>query len=265
MSNLLEKSVANEDLALDVVKLPSKGLLYPVDHPFHGCDSVEFKAMGAFEENILATPALIKKGTAINTLIQSCLMNKAVDPSSLIVGDKSAILLSIRNSGFSSEYRAQTSCPDCGFKFKHKFDLSKIQYKFLSQSPVSPGENLFSFVLPKTKRNVTFKLLTDGDDLDIAKTQEARKKLTEIEIDTTVTDRLTAQIQSIGSTTDKGQIAKAVLSMKSLDSRPLREYIHSIEPDMIFEEEISCKHCGAKEVHPIPLGVEFLWPKFNSK
>lgn len=268
MSNLLEKTVTGvqiDEVPVDIVKLPSKGLLYPHDHPFYGVDSVEFKAMAAPEENILATHALIKKGTAINTLIKSCLINKAVDPSSLIIGDKSAILLAIRNSGFTTEYRAKTTCPECGKSFKHKFDLGKIQYKFLSQTPVAEGQNLFAFTLPASKRNVTFKLLTDGDDLDIAQTQEGRKKISESEIDTTITDRLTVQIQSIGPITEKDAIARAVRKMATLDSRPLREYIQSIEPDMIFEEEISCRHCGVKEVHPIPLGVEFLWPKFNSK
>lgn len=266
MSNLLEKGPSSsEELPLDVVKLPSRGVLYPTDHPFHCVESVEFKAMGAPEENILATPALIKKGTAINTLIRSCLTNKAVDSTSLIIGDKSAILLAIRISGFGTEYRAQTVCPECSKKFKHKFDLSNVQYKFLTAEPVTSGQNLFSFVLPHSKRTVTFKLLTDGDDLDIAKAQENRKKAFDAEIDTTITDRLQAQIQSVDSITDRDRIAKIVKTMRTLDSRPLREYISSIEPDLIFEEEVSCKHCGATEVHPIPLGVEFLWPKFNNK
>lgn len=265
MANLLENKGAGSEIPLDVVKLPSKGLLYPEEHPFHHLESVEFKAMGTFEENILASTALIRKGTVINTLIKSCLSNKLVDPSSLIIGDKSAILLAIRLSGYGSEYKAKTTCPECNKAWKYVFDLSGIEYKFLSQEPVNPGANLFSFVLPGTKRQVTFKLLTDGDDIDISKTQEARKKNTEIDVDTTITDRLVTQIVSIGSISDKDQIAREVKKMSLKDSRPLREYIHSIEPDLLFEEEVSCKFCGSKEVHPIPLGVEFLWPKLNSR
>lgn len=267
--SLLEKSSAtndnNSDIPLDIVKLPSKGLLYAEEHPFHNVESVEFKAMGAFEENILASTALIKKGTAINTLIKSCLMNKLVDPSSLIVGDKSAILLAIRISGYGPEYKAKTNCPECNKQFKHVFNLGNVQYKFLGKEPVNPGSNLFSFILPGTKRQVTFKLLTDGDDVDVAKTQENRKKTSNVEVDTTITDRLLSQIVSIGTITEKDAIAREIRKMSLKDSRPLREFIHSIEPDLVFEEEVECKFCGAKEAHPIPLGVEFLWPKLNSK
>lgn len=265
--SLLERGHSSDggEVPLDVVKLPSKGLLYPEDHPFHNVESVEFKAMGAFEENILASNALLKKGTAINTLIRSCLMNKLVDPSSLIIGDKSAVLLAVRISGYGPEYKAKTTCPECNKTFKHVFDLNKVEYKFLGKDPVTPGQNLFSYMLPHSKRQVTFKLLTDGDDVDIAKTQENRKKVSDIEVDTTITDRLIAQIVSIGTIAEKDAIAKEVRKMSLRDSRPLREFIHEIEPDLVFEEQVECKYCGAKEGHPIPLGAEFLWPKLNRK
>ena len=40
-------SVLNFSIPTEIVDLPSKGLLYPSDHPLHGKDSVEIRHMTA--------------------------------------------------------------------------------------------------------------------------------------------------------------------------------------------------------------------------
>ena len=65
-NNQLSFSVPTE-----FVDLPSKGLYYPENHPLHGVDSVEIKHMTAKEEDILASESLIRKGVAIDRMLQS--------------------------------------------------------------------------------------------------------------------------------------------------------------------------------------------------
>lgn len=250
----------------ELVPLPSKGKLYPEEHPLFAEESVQIKAMTAAEENILTSPALMKKGTVIDTLIKSCLLNKSIDPKTLLAGDKSAILLAIRITGFGPEYIMRTSCPECSHVFEHAFDLSKIEIKELSADPSVSGKNLFSYVLPKSKKTVEFKILTSGDEADILETQDRRKKALKksgigTEVDTNVTDRLLKCIVKIDGSEDKKTIEKFVYSMPVYDSRSLREYIRSIEPDVLFKQEVECPNCDAVEIHDVPIGMEFLWPK----
>ena len=251
-----------DELPTDVCKLPSKGLIYPKDHPLHCKDCVEFKAMGTEQENILATPALLKQGTVLNVLMKSVLIDKSIDTESLLMGDKTALLVSIRISGFGKEYHSSFSCKSCGEEQKYTFDLSKSQIKPLGDDPVAPGENLFEFDLPKSKKKVKFSLLTDGDDTEIAKTQQNRKKAYRNSIiDRTITDRLLLAIKEIGGKTDDAYIAKYVeKAMGAYDSRKLRKHMAEIEPDIILKEEVTCRHCGDTDDRHVTMGYEFFWP-----
>lgn len=255
------------DIPFDVVPLPSEGKLYGEDHPLYGESDIKIKAMTTVEEDILTSKALIRKGEVVDELLKSCIVNKSVDPAELLVGDKSAVLLAVRISGFGVDYRMKTTCPECDTTFEHDFNLSSCRVHKLAVEPISPGKNLFKFVLPKTKREVLFKLLTAGDEADVAKTQEARRKALKkatgrvSEVDTNVSDRLTKCIVQIGKEKDKGKIATLVKQMPALDARALRQYINEIEPDMTMVEEVKCPHCGSIEEHDIPMGIEFLWPK----
>src|SRR5260221_13383200 len=89
------------------VALPSKGVAYPTTSPLFRCESLDIKAMTASEENILSSRALLKKGTAITALLRSCITNKTVDPDEMLVGDRNAVLVAVRVSGYGAEYEAE--------------------------------------------------------------------------------------------------------------------------------------------------------------
>lgn len=269
--DVLGKSNGGEALPFELVKLPSKGKLYPQEHPFHNCEAVDIKAMTAHEENILTTPALLKKGTVLSVLISSCLMNKLVDPANLLIGDKTALLLAIRITGFGGDYRAKVTCGECNKQFDHTFDLSQVQIKFLETEPLESGKNLFSYKLPKSGATVKFSLLTDGDDAEITKTQQNRSKALEkmnrgaatSVVETNVTDRLIKAIKSINDVEDQTKIVKFVNSMPAYDSKSLRTYINKIQPDMIMDQNAECPHCNSVEEQTIPMSLEFFWPDWN--
>jgi hypothetical protein len=70
------------------VDLPSQGRFYAQGHPLHGQDSIEIKQMTAKEEDILTSRTLLKKGVALDKLIESLIVNKAINPSTLLIGDR---------------------------------------------------------------------------------------------------------------------------------------------------------------------------------
>ena len=148
----------------DAVPLPSKGIVYPQQSPLHMAEIVEIRSMTAHDEDILTSRALLKQGKAISTLLRSCLVNKLIDPDDMLVGDRNAVLIAIRVTGYGADYEAEVVCPRCDENSKHVFDLSRLEIKPLSAAPVEPGRNEFEFELPKTKRKIRFKLQTGGDD-----------------------------------------------------------------------------------------------------
>ena len=62
----------------EFVDLPSEGRFYPQGHPLHGRDSIEIKFMTAKDEDILTSQTLLKKGLAINRLIDNVIVNKKI-------------------------------------------------------------------------------------------------------------------------------------------------------------------------------------------
>ena len=62
-------------LPTQMVELPSKGLLYPEDHPLAE-GKIEIKYMTVKEEDILTNQNYIKQGIVIDKLLQSLIITK---------------------------------------------------------------------------------------------------------------------------------------------------------------------------------------------
>ena len=93
----------------EFVELPSRGHFYPEDHLLHNQETVEIKFMTAKDEDILSSQALLEKGLAVERLLDSLLVQD-IDPSTLLVGDRSAILIAARISGYGEEYDVDQRC-----------------------------------------------------------------------------------------------------------------------------------------------------------
>ena len=55
----------------EFVELPSRGLFYPEGHALHNQEVVEIRYMTARDEDILTSPALLRKGLAVDKFIQN--------------------------------------------------------------------------------------------------------------------------------------------------------------------------------------------------
>lgn len=242
------------------VPLPSQGLLYPPGHPLSNARTIDIKPMTAVEEDILTSKALIKTGRVIDHLLKSCVLNRKVDVDSLFAGDRNAILVAIRITGYGEKYKTEVSCPECDHKWLADFTLSKLPLKPLGAMPVEPNTNRFSFVLPNSRQTVFFKLLTGADEAELNVLLERSRKATGGVVESLVTTRLMQQILSIGSVTDPNEIVKMVRHMPAADSRALRRYVADISPDIDMRQNVECPSCGVSSDLEVPLGVEFFWP-----
>lgn len=258
----IKKTYSQVEIPVESVTLPSNGIVYDMNNVLSGEESVEIKCMSAKEEDILSSRALIKNGTVITHLLRACITNKAVDPDDMLVGDRNAVLIAIRITGYGSDYKVKIGCPSCSEEFENVFDLSKLSVKPIGAQPLALNTNLFEYILPSSGMHVHFKLLTGKDESEISRMAEKKKKL-QTQIDNTVTSRLYSCIVSINGNSDKNFISKAINNMRAGDSRAFRKYVDSIEPGVNMLQKVTCPHCNDESEVTIPLGINFFWPDLS--
>ena len=244
----------------EVLSLPSKGLLYPKDHPLSS-GQIDVKYMTAKEEDILTSSNLIEKGLVIDRLLESVIADPKIKLNDLFIGDKNALMVGTRVLGYGKEYVVEIEDPDTTLKVEHAFDLTQLNHKKVDYKLFKKGENKFEYELPNSKRKIEFKLLTQSDEKNIDKELKALEKLTKVTgIDHTLTTRLKAQIISVDGESDKLKIANFVDNeFLALDSREYRKYVESITPDIDFEVEYESQ-IGELHKVEVPMGVRFFWP-----
>jgi hypothetical protein len=233
----------------EMVELPSRGLLYPKDSPL-ASGTIEMKYMTAKEEDILTNQNYIQQGVVIDKLLQSLIVTP-ITYGDLLIGDKNAILIASRVLGYGKDYE---------FEYKGRtelVDLSEIKHKEVDYTVLKAGKNEFAYTMPSTGTNITFKLLTHGDEQLINQEVKGLQKLNK-DSSAELSTRLKRVITSVEGdntpATIRGYVDNYLLAR---DSRAFREHIKQIQPDVdlrFFPED------GPDGGVDIPIGVTFLWP-----
>jgi hypothetical protein len=242
----------------EFVELPSRGLFYPEGHPLHGQDTVEIKYMTAKEEDILSSLTLIKKGVVLDRLMERLLIDKTIDPTSLVIGDRNVIMLAARISAYGNEYETRVTCPACNTTTDHSFDLKKQEIKgecfndeYLNENEIQLNEDTktFSLKLPVSQMTVELGILSlnhlEGKD----------------DSDSPVTSALAAFITSVNGETNRNTIQSFVESMPAKDSRHLRKIYTELAPNVDLTNQFYCVACFHREEMEVPLNAEFFWPR----
>ena len=229
------------------VELPSKGLIYPKDHPLSS-GKVEIKYMTAKEEDILSNQTYIKKGNVLDKLLESVMISK-IDTKDLIVGDKNAILIATRVLGYGKDYKVTIKGEE------HTIDLSTLENKPLIDSDYEAGKNEFNFTLPSTSIPITYKILTGHDEVKIERELAGLKRLHK-DSSPELSTRLKYIIKSVDGETGAKEVREYVDNyFLARDSRALREHIKINQPDVDLNYILE----DGEEVS-IPIGMSFFWP-----
>jgi len=233
----------------EMVELPSKGLLYSKDSLLSS-GQIEMKYMTAREEDILTNQNYIQQGVVVDKLLQSLIVTP-IDYGDILVGDKNAILIASRILGYGKDYE---------FEYKGQkelVDLSMIKVKEIDYEALKSGKNEFSFTMPATKTNITFKLLTHADEQAIDQEVKGLKKLHK-DASPELSTRLKRMITSVEGDSTLATVRNFVDNfLLARDSRAFREHVRQIQPDVdlkFFPEN------GPEGGVDIPIGVSFLWP-----
>ena len=241
----------------ELITLPSKGLLYAEDNPLNKGE-VEMKYMTAREEDILTNVNFIKNGTVLDKLIQSLMVDK-FNYDDLLIGDKNAVLIAARILGYGAEYEINKTHPQTGQEERVSIDLTSLNDKELESSLVSEGKNEFEFELPASKRVVTFKLLTHGDEKKITQELDGLKRLNREGFEGTT--RLKHTIIAVDGNYDGKTVRDFIdKTLLARDARALRLCIKEISPDTELKVDLTYSDGYIEYNVPFPLGVNFFWP-----
>tara|TARA_Y100000385_G_scaffold95109_1_gene98388 strand:+ start:312 stop:1058 length:747 start_codon:yes stop_codon:yes gene_type:complete len=239
-------------LPTEQVELPSKGLVYSKDNPLSS-GFVEIKYMTAKEEDILTNQNYIKDGTVIDKLLKSLIVSK-INYNDLIVGDKNAIMVAARILGYGKDYT---------FSYEGEVitvDLNELHLRFIDEDKlIEKNANQFSFTLPHSKYEITFKLLDTKDDKAIKSEIKGLQKIDK-KSSPELSTRLKYMIQSVNGDSERKTIREFVDNyMLARDSRAFREYIKDFQPDINLSFNF-VRDDGSERDTTLPMTVNFFWP-----
>lgn len=246
----------------EFVEIPSGGAFYPEGHSLHRQTCIEIKHMTAKEEDILSDKALLKKGLAIDRFLKSVIIDKDINVDSLLVGDKNAILVAARITGYGAEYDTKLICPVCFAHGRQEFDLTQCEVndsESLEENEVELTQNgTFLLTPPKTGVSVECKLFTGKEEKNLLAAIETRKKNKLPSAD--LTTQLKMMIVSVNGETDRQYINSFVENIPASDSRHLRATYQKCVPNVSLRQTYCCSSCEAETEIEVPFTSDFFWP-----
>jgi len=248
----------------EFVELPSEGLFYPPGHPLHQQKTIEIRFMTAKEEDIITSRSLLKAGVALDRMLQNILIDKTIDVGTMLVGDKNALLVAARRTGYGPEYETSVTCPSCMSQTDFTFDISQPPSNNYLENAKEMGisfgnDGTVSITLPMSRVALGCRLLTGADEARLSK--EADRKAKRKMDSTTTTDAFRAFIVSVNGDDNPFAVESFIQSMPARDARHLRTIYNSIVPNIDLTQDFHWSQCGHEAEMEVPLGVDFFWPK----
>jgi hypothetical protein len=241
-----------------IVELPSKGLVYSHDNPLSS-GTIEIKDMTTKEEDILSTESYIRSNVVIDKLLQSLIVSQ-INYDDLLIGDRNAIMIAARIHGYGNKYPIKIQAPSGGNQ-EVVVDLEELVHKEFNESAINHGENRFEFTLPVSKSTIEFQLITVGLNRKIEeKLKRHRVAVSKGQRDTQLSTRLASMILSVDGNTDANFIRLSVENMRAIDSRALRNFISSIQPDIDLSIDAIDEETGEPFRADVRIESHFFWP-----
>lgn len=244
----------------EIINLPSKGAVYSKDSPLSKGE-IEIKYMTAKEEDILTSQNLIRKGLVIDKLLESLVVDPSINLDEILIGDKNALMVASRVLGYGKDYEFEFNCPSCGEINKDNIDLTSLKDKEIDHSGFKNGVNEFGFDLPASKRKITYKILTQKDEIEVTAELKALKKVSSGQQEYEVTTRLKKAILSVDGNDDTAHVNSFVENeFLSRDSLAFRNHLSETTPDVDMSYLFTCELCGFDQEVTVPMTVQFFWP-----
>lgn len=244
----------------DEVKLPSKGVFYSgKEAPEDGI--IHIRPMTGEEEQILATPRYVRRGTAINMIFQRCIREN-IKPDELLSVDRTYLLIALRSISYGHEYEVEIKCPDCDKKFSYTIRLDQLMVNYCPPDFAAP----LTDVLPKSGLNFSWHLPRGKDETLVTDYREKRvKEFNDAAVDDSLLFRIALMLDTVEGIKDKTEL---MILLKKLPIQDVT-YLRSLATDPPFgvdtKCDITCSLCFHDFEVELPLEAGFFFPRPKKK
>lgn len=251
--------------AAELIDLPSHGKLYAgiTDDPdILERGAIRVRPMTVNEEKILTTPRLVRSGQALDMVFQNVIKSQGkggqpINPGDLLSSDRVYIMLWLRAVSYGNEYKFNLTCPSaaCTKRFEYEVDLGEHPIDEMPDGAEEP----FTYTLPFSKYELTFRLPRGLDEMEIIKLQNQPKKMNDT--DESIVKRMSSCILAIkdpnGQELPHNVIEPFVESMRAGDASAFREELARVDSGIEDIKGIRCPHCDHEFDTPIPITENF--------
>lgn len=245
------------------ITLPSLGKFYDgTDGPQDGV--IGIRAMTGEEEQILATPSLVKKGQAINMIFDRCIRG-GYRSDRFLASDRIFLLIFLRGISYTKDYDVEIKCPVCNTKFTTAIDLDTgLDIKLC---PESFGPTNLSGTLPTSGYRFTYRLPRGSDEMVVQNYREKKLKGFETagQADDSVLHRTALLLNDIEGLTDKEELKVLIRKLPISDSTHLRNVVNDQSFGVDTKIGISCPACLEEFDTELPLEANFFFPRLKKE
>jgi hypothetical protein len=218
-----------------IVDLPSKGKVYPEDHPLRS-GQIEMRYMTAYDEDILTNASYIQNGVVFDKLLESVVMTP-VKISDIKIVDKDALIINSRILAYGNDYPVIVMDPKSNKPLERVVNLALLKNKSFDLISDENGEFEYTY------------------DNTIIKFTYINQNISEL----TISEFLLATIKSVNGDREQSDIENFIrYEFLAKDAKNFRNYISENLPglDMAYEFE---GEDGGTFISTFPIGSDFFW------
>ena len=195
---------------------------------------------------------------------QNILVDENIRVGSLLIGDKNALIVAARRTGYGADYTTRITCPACQSSDDFTFDITNPPVNNFEEEMHKEGISFtevgtFMVTLPMTKATVECALLTGDDEVRMYKEQERRSRKNKEESGG-LTDALRSYIVGVNGEGSPIVIESFIRSLPARDARVLRKLYNKVVPNVDLTQEYTCTTCSYTADMEVPLTADFFWP-----
>ena len=228
--NLDASKAQGNNIKYDVIPIPSKGEAYKSK-----LKKIPVAYLTAYDENLIVSPNLYKDGSFLDYMLKTKIMTNEIDPDDLLPGDRDAIILWLRGSGYGPEYPVTATDNVTGEKFETVVDLTQLKPKKFTLKGDANG--YFNFELPFSKDKIKFKFLSYKDLKKLEKMEENEN----VKLKKAKVDEICDQLREYMSNDD--DIDRPLKLKLNEAIKTISEYSNSIpvDSDILFSHSVTNK------------------------
>ena len=228
--NIDASKAQGNNIKYDVIPIPSKGEAYKSK-----LKKIPVAYLTAYDENLIVSPNLYKDGSFLDYMLKTKIMTNEIDPDDLLPGDRDAIILWLRGSGYGPEYPVTATDNVTGEKFETVVDLTQFKPKKFTLKGDANG--YFNFELPFSKDKIKFKFLSYKDLKKLEKMEENEN----VKLKKGKVDEICDQLREYMSNDD--DIDRPLKLKLNEAIKTISEYSNSIpvDSDILFSHSVTNK------------------------